>query len=281
MRQSILLAATMCLLLPATAIPAHADPADTTSPPAPIAHAGSVPPPRVTPKLQGVLDAMDHASTWGHPDLFGQFAGMRNLFAGNYAKALKYFKYGARYADKLSQLSIGMMYMNGRGVARDPVMACAWMTLASERHYPTFVRARDAVCNSLSGAQADAARTQLEALSRTYGDAIAKPRMKQALLDARRGVTGSHTGFDFGIRTVAATPLDRPNCNGISLFLGGMEVPREGCGTYDPALLDPRNYFAARDAQWYGTVTIGTLQKTSAPALHAPASGTPHADSSR
>jgi hypothetical protein len=121
----------------------------------------------------------------------------------------------------------------------------------------------------LSTAQHDRAMAQLVNLQHTYGDDIAKQRMKLALLDAKKGLTGSHTGFDFGVRTVAATGLDamkmKTDCTGLSLFLGGVEVPRKGCGTYDPALLNPRKYFAARDAQWYGTVTIGTLRKVSAP----------------
>ncbi|MDO1530459.1 sel1 repeat family protein [Fulvimonas sp. R45] len=266
------------MLLDAFAV-AHADRAADTSvhaTDAASAGTGTPPPPRSNPKIQGILEAMDHASTWGHPDLFGQFAGMRNLFAGKYQDALKYFKYGARYADKLSQLSIGMMYLHGRGVPKDLATACAWMTLASERNYPAYVQARDGVCAMLSTAQHDEAQARLGTLRREYGDDIAKQRMKLALFDAKRAFTGSHTGFDYGVRTAAATELDamkaKTDCTGLSLFLGGVEVPREGCGTYDPALLDPGKYFAARDAQWYGTVTIGTLQKASVP---APGPGAP------
>lgn len=282
MNRSILLAAS-CVLLSGAVATAHAGQAagahaaDAASAAAGATRDGPVPPPRSNPKIQGILEAMDHASTWGHPDLFGQFAGMRNLFEGRYRDAMKYFRYGARYADKLSQLSIGMMYLNGRGVAKDPAISCAWIALASERNYPTYVQARDRVCDALSATQHGLAMAQLDKLRREYGDGVAMQRMKLALLDAKRGLTGSRTGFDAGVRTVAATDLDamraKTDCTGLSLFLGGVEVPREGCGTYDPALLDPGKYFAARDAQWYGTVTIGTLQKASAPAPGTGASG--------
>ena len=65
---------------------------------------------------QEVLMAMGRTSTWGHPDEFGEFAGMSYYASGDYAKAMESFKLGARYADKLSQLSIGLMYLHGEGV---------------------------------------------------------------------------------------------------------------------------------------------------------------------
>ena len=92
-----------------------------------------------------ILAAMDHTSTYGHPDQFNEFAGMHRYVAGDYAGAMKYFKEAARYADKLSQLSIGLMYLNGQGVARDPVAAFAWTAIAAERKYPQFLATRDAI----------------------------------------------------------------------------------------------------------------------------------------
>ena len=74
---------------------------------------------------QEVLAAMERTSTWGHPDQYGEFVGMQAYAGKDYARAMKYFEMGARYADKLSQLSIGLMYLQGEGVARDPVTAYA------------------------------------------------------------------------------------------------------------------------------------------------------------
>src|SRR5690348_10313615 len=126
------------------------------------AHAGSPSPPDA--QAGDVLRAMNNASTWGHPDLFGEFAGMRRYAGQDYAGALKYFRYGARYADKLSQLSIGLMYDNGEGVAKDPATACAWLALSSERKYPSFVETRDRVCKMLTPAQPDHAVAELDKL---------------------------------------------------------------------------------------------------------------------
>ncbi|MBS0432190.1 MAG: sel1 repeat family protein [Proteobacteria bacterium] len=222
------------------------------------AHAGSAPSP--DDQTDKVLTAMNAASTWGHPDLFGEFAGMRRYAGHDYAGALKYFKYGARYADKLSQLSIGLMYENGEGVARDPATACAWMALASERKYPSFVATRDGVCKALTPAQHDQAVAVLDQLMPEYGDAVAKKRMASALRQALTEGTGSRLGFDSGVSQASANA----NCGGPAISEGGVNVPRAGCGDphfYDPSRWDPKQYFAARDAQWHGTVTVGNMQE--------------------
>lgn len=224
-----------------------------------------VPPPPSNPKLERILQAMDDASTDGHPDLFGQFAGMQRLFEGDYKGAMKYFKFGARYADKLSQISIGMMYLHGRGVRKDQATACAWITLAAERGYPTYVSARDQICARLGPAQHGQAMDVLDALQPEYGDKVAMQRMKLALRNDRNSLTGSHLGHDSGVITMASDTSHAPNCGGYTLFLGGVEVPIRGCGRYDPKLENAKTYFAARDAQWYGTVTVGELRKVNPP----------------
>jgi len=86
-----------------------------------------------------VLAAMDRTSTWGHPDQYNEFAGMHCYTRGDYPCALSRFREAARYADKLSQLSIGLMYLNGQGVDKDPVVAFAWVAIAAERRYPPFL----------------------------------------------------------------------------------------------------------------------------------------------
>ena len=222
------------------------------------AHAGSTP--KTDEQTEKVLTAMNNASTWGHPDLFGEFAGMRHFSEGDYAGAMKYFRIGARYADKLSQLSIGLMYENGNGVAKDSVTACAWLAMAAERKYPSFMATRDRVCKALTPAQHDQAVAVLEKLMPVYGDAAAKPRMVRALQQAMTEGTGSRLGFDSGIYQSSA----KQNCGGPTIYEGGVAVPQTGCGAtnyYDPARWDPKQYFAARDAQWRGTVSVGSMEE--------------------
>lgn len=220
--------------------------------------------------INRTLTAMNNASTWGHPDLFGEFAGMRLYSEGHYQAAIKYFKYGASYADKLSQLSIGLMYENGQGVTQDPVTACAWLALAAERKYPSFIATRNRVCEALTPAQHDQAVAVLDKLMPEYGDAVAKKRMAHALDLAKMETTGSHLGFDSGIDTVGVNP----NCGGPTVAAGGINAPVAGCGSNDfwsPWRWDPDKYFATRDAQWRGTVTVGKLEDVAKSAQGKPA----------
>lgn len=280
----------MCSGLLCASTAAYSAPATNNSAPALAAPSSDKPmknpippPPKASADVEKIVTAMNKASTWGHPDLFGEYAGMGLYARGHYKDAMKFFKYGARYADKLSQLSIGLMYENGRGVDKDPVTACAWLALASERKYPNFVATRDRVCKALTPAQHDQAVAVLDKLMPEYGDAVAKKRMVRALNMAKMETTGSRLGFDSGISNLATNP----NCGGHTPSTGGVSVPTAGCGSSDfwsPWRWDPKKYFAARDAEWQGTVTVGALHDVQKqPAASAtgqtpegtPAAGTP------
>lgn len=222
---------------------------------------------------QEVLAAMGRTSTWGHPDEFGEFAGMSYYASGDYAKAMEYFRLGARYADKLSQLSIGLMYLHGEGVTRDPVAAYAWLALAAERKFPRYIATRDDVWKSLDHDQRQQAIALFEQLSGEYGDAVAKVRMERALREARTEMTGSLVGYgDSAAGTMTAAQLAAsspglaakwgasasPDCGARSID----GAPITGCGRlYVPWRWDPKEYFRIRDAAWTGTVTVGDLEK--------------------
>lgn len=199
------------------------------------------------PEVQKTLRAMKDTSTWYHPDLFGEFTGLRYYAHREFAQALKYLEIGAYYADKLSQLSIGLMHMNGEGTPKDPVTALAWFDIAAERNYPNFVQTRDRLKATMSPQQiADAIvlRTQL---ALRYADVVAKPRMAMQLRQGLMQITGSHTGFNFGISELSAKP--KP-----------LEIPIGGGGDrFAKERWDPDSYFKARDAEWKATVTVGEL----------------------
>ncbi|HEY2397257.1 MAG TPA: sel1 repeat family protein [Rudaea sp.] len=174
------------------------------------------------PATHDTLDAMTNASTWYHPDLFGLTVGMRRYGHRQFAAALHYFEIGAQSADKLSQLSIGLMYLNGEGVAKDPVEAYAWLSIAAERDYPEFLATRDRVKATLSKAQLLQAETLRARLAERYGDDVAKRRMA------------------------------------VQLRLGTLQ-PHEG---YSYAPWEPQRYFASRDAEWKGKgkVKVGPIE---------------------
>lgn len=218
-----------------------------------------------------VLAAMDRTSTWGHPDQYGEFVGMQAYAGGEYAKAMKYFEMGARYADKLSQLSIGLMYLRGEGVAKDPVTAYAWLALAAERKFPRYMATRDAVWNQLDDGQRQRASALLDQLSGEYGDAVAKPRMERALREARTEMTGSLLGYGASevssvtVAQMAAVDPSLARFSGPLPACGAASIdgaPITGCGNiYVAWRWDPKQYFRVRDAAWYGTVTVGELEQ--------------------
>ena len=271
-----ILSASLCMALLSGASAAHAagsvdaaHPTQAATSAVPVKN--PVPHPAESdPKIERIVTAMNDASTWGHPDLFGEFTGVRLYSEGDYKSAIKYFKFGARYADKLSQLSIGLMYANGQGVAKDPVTACAWLALAAQRKYPSFVATRDRVCEALTPAQHEQAVAVLGKLLPVYGDKVAKGRMAHALELAQSEMTGSRLGFDSGVSQVVA----RQDCGGPTVSVAGVTVPKAGCGDmnfYDPSRWNPKQYFAARDARWRGVVTVGELQNQASPPLGASA----------
>lgn len=227
---------------------------------------------------QDILKAMDAASTWGHPDLFGEFAGMKRYAKGEYKSAMKYFLMGARYADKPSQLAIGIMYVNGLGVDKDVATGCAWLDLAAERKYPRFVATYNVNCKGLTPAQRQQMDETLAKLRPEYGDRAAKQRMATTLRLARTERTGSRVGFDFGTEVHSGGGMGfgagsignsaTRNCGNEVVYAGGAKLPTKGCVGNDfwaPENWDPDTYFRQRDAQWLGTVTVGEPLKTDTP----------------
>lgn len=217
--------------------------------------------PRQDNMPQDVLDAMSRTSTWGHPDQFGEFTGMQRYADGNYKSAMKFFLLGARYADKLSQLSIGLMYLNGQGVQKDPVTAFAWIAIAAERKYPQFLATRDRIWEQLDAHQREQAKALIKKLYPEYGDATAKRRMALELRRTRSEQAGSFLGFG-GDSVMSVSPGPLPACG--SKTIGG--APMIGCGgIYVAWRWDPKQYFEARDGEWKATVTVGALEPVDGP----------------
>jgi hypothetical protein len=268
---------SLCATLLCVGTTAYA--AGTASRPAPAATAPS--PPTATsdgPSNADILKAMDIVDTWGHPDLFGEFAGMKRYAKGDYKAAMPYFQNAARYADKPSQLAIGLMYVNGLGVAKSLPTGCAWLKLAAERGYSRFVATYNVNCAQLTPAQHQQMETELAKLLPEFGDKVAKQRMATQLRLAYSSRTGSHVGFDAGAEvhggadmafgaTVVAGSAPR-NCNKEVAYAGGLALPTKGCtgsGYWSRDYWDPDTYFKERDAQWRGTVTVGEAETVATP----------------
>jgi hypothetical protein len=225
---------------------------------APPGHAGDDP--LNDPEVQRALQAMADTSTWFHPDLFGEYTGMRRYAHHQYQAALKYFEIGAFYADKMSQLSLGLMYMNGEGTPKDPVTAYAWLDLAAERDYPDFIATRDTLKARLTPGQLERAIALRGKLAEKYGDAVAKHRL---LVQIRQGVlqgvpqSGSRTGFEHGNYWRKTTPNCEPTA------AAGRKPLPVTCGksVFANPQWDPDLYFAWRDSEYNARVSVGAVQE--------------------
>jgi uncharacterized protein len=179
------------------------------------------------------LNAMDKTYTEGHPDVINEFAGMHRYAAGDYAGAMKSFLVAASYADKPSQLSIGLMYLNGQGVQKDPATAWAWVSIAAEREYPQFVATRDDLWRQLNSEQRQQAKAIEQQLYAQYGDSVAQPRMLQAL---QQGIANGSDGSN------ASTDAGQKYCAQIHA--------KECSDLYAKWYWDTKDYFAGRDSAW-------------------------------
>ncbi|MBS0488225.1 MAG: sel1 repeat family protein [Proteobacteria bacterium] len=223
------------------------------------------------PQMQRTMRAMANADTDWHPDLAGEFNGLRDYAKGRFKAAMQQFLSGAYYSDKLSQMCIGLMYLNGDGVKQDSVTAYAWVALAAERNYGDYVATRDRIKASLTPEQTRQAEAQYHKLAGVYADAIAKPRLVVQLRQGQMRLTGSRTGYQQSMWNAFYVPgitgdagdamVKGARCAGPTITLGYQDAPITGCGgdaLYAKTFWQPKKYFASRDALWT-QVTVGPM----------------------
>jgi len=143
-----------------------------------------------------------------------------NMFyrQGDYEAAVGNYQLAARWADKLAQFNLGLMYVNGDGVERDPLRGWAWIKLSAERGYPKNVQLAEEIWDQFTPEHREAARKILEEeLEPEFGDEVAVPRttneMKRML--ARTTSGGSRVGAN---RVVYVTDRDGTFQSGNQFF---------------------------------------------------------------
>lgn len=129
-----------------------------------------------------------------HPDLKHRVRGNNLLQDGKVRAALAEFGEAARWGDKLSQAMVAEIYWEGQGVHADRARAYAWMDLAAERQFVTFVAKREKYWAQLNEQEREAALTIGAQLYADYGDDVALPRLETRIA-RERDPTGSRTGF--------------------------------------------------------------------------------------
>ncbi len=140
-----------------------------------------------------LASSLDYAEHTPGGDFLNE--GTRDYRAGNYGRALGNFRRAARWAEKLAQHNIGVMYYHGQGLDQNLPRALAWFRLSAERQYPQMVEMVDHVESELDEEQIARAETILEEeLLPEYGDEVAVPRTARRMDRERRRATGSRTG---------------------------------------------------------------------------------------
>lgn len=147
--------------------------------------------PRYSKQDQVVLSSPAYLS--GHPDLRWRNEGLNSLEQGEFDEAIQHFLRAARYADKASQVLLGLMHWKGEGVPLDRALGYVWMDLAAERLYPSYVALCERYWKQMNAAERERALEIGQAVYAEYGDSVAKPRMETVL---RRHRGGSRLGAD-------------------------------------------------------------------------------------
>ncbi|QKK01971.1 MAG: sel1 repeat family protein [Pseudomonadota bacterium] len=215
--------------------------------------------------LPGAVVGMGYAErTPGHKHLS---AGLDAYAAGQYFSAMDKFRSAARWADKLAQFNLGVMYLNGQGSDPEPARAWAWFELAAERRYPRMVKVADQVWASLDEpGRAQARRIYDDELMPRFGDAVAVPRTASFMRRAQRSATGSRVGFRGSNMRVFEVDHARWNRtlpqDSTAIIISGRQFT--GDEYYDPAHFDIYSVIAAEsrlfDAEHRGDVRLGEFR---------------------
>lgn len=188
-----------------------------------------------------------------HPDVKFRMLGLEALEEGEPEQAFQAFQRAARFADKPSQAMVADMLWNGTGAARDRALAYAWMDLAAERGYTTFVAKREKYWSGLDEAERKRSLREGLAIYAEFGDDVAKPRLTRLLERERRKMTGSRVGF------VGNLIIQIPGPAGW-MTIGGDTY-------YADRYWKPQEYFAWQDRVWSappsGVVDVGELRSES------------------
>ncbi len=213
--------------------------------------------------IQGMLYKVSY---FYHPDQAYQTVGLEAYRDGDKASALRDFLQASRYADKLSEAMVAMMYWNGEGTPVDRPRAYAWMDLAASRGYRDLLVQRELYWSKLSEDERKQALEIGQQVYAEYNDAAGLDRLNLKFSLGLSKVTGSHTGWQG---------------NGISLLptQGPLADRVDFNRMYGSALWNPVKYEHMKDVQWHlnsplggGRVEVGPLQVLQVPpALAAPA----------
>lgn len=118
----------------------------------------------------------------------------------------------APIGDKYAQYMVGFMFLTGKGVDEDRVMASAWYRLAAERGTKEFVRERDKLMRTLDAQQTARSDQLFVELRKEHGDLIVLMNALRKDYEALQARTGSRLSSDSS--PIAVIDLNRPTGSG-------------------------------------------------------------------
>jgi TPR repeat protein len=125
----------------------------------------------------------------------------------------------AKMGDKYGQYMVGYMYLTGKGVDEDRVVASAWYRLAAERGVEQYVAVSDQLWLSFDAAQQSRSDQLFVQLRKQFGDLALVLQATRDDYDLLRSRTGSRLG-------ASSAPLESIDPNNIM-------APRLGVDYYD------------------------------------------------
>ena len=189
----------------------------------------------------------------GHPDVRWRVEGSRQLHRGDTAAAMESFTRAARFADKPSQAAIAELLWEGTGTGRNRPLAYAWMDLAAERGYRSFLLKREAMWQDLDENEREQALSVGARLYADYGDDVAKPRAYSVMRRERSRHVGSRVGADVSRRFAGTMPAGRMTVSGTLTDSVLNTVDVKGAAStefYNDRFWHPESWWNNQDQQW-------------------------------
>jgi hypothetical protein len=194
--------------------------------------------------------------------------GLRAYERGRYSRAMTSFVSAARWADKIAQYNLGVMYLYGQGVDADPARAWAWLSLSAERNYPLMTETADHIWERLNDDERERGKRILnDELMDRFGDRHTVPRTARHMQRQMRRMAGTRTGSRAaGVTTVWEVDyveLDRgASGEATGFYITGTQ--HRGDVFYDPVKFNFFDVIAAEsvlfDAEQTGDVRFGPLE---------------------
>jgi len=138
-----------------------------------------------------------------HPSFPHMIEGLRSYRNGEFKRAFGRFRLASNWANKHAQAWIGWMYTLGQGVEKDVPRAYAWLKLAAERGYPTFVEDVQALSEAMTDQEIAHGELILrQELMPKLGDEARVRRTSMEMWREKMKVSGSRVGYTGNLQVV-------------------------------------------------------------------------------